>query len=279
MAKYYFVGTLLPTLSFDAPPEISFAELELLLRNNLTTKDFEKTLELRRFYDILNLRNLWLEEPLDPRGELSAYEMGEALVSRGGFPDYVYEFVDRYPKKEDRILQFPFLLAKFFQGSSSLKDPFLRNYLSFERELRLVMTAFRAKKLGRDLSVEFQYENPEEDLIAQLLAQQDAKTFEPPEKYKEIKVLFDKYGDDPLALQKAIDQYRFETVENFVDMADVFSIDRILAYLVQFMIVEKWFELDKEKGIKIVESIARGDTQITSKGNDHHETNDRTRRT
>jgi hypothetical protein len=255
MAKYYFVGTLLPALSFDAPPEMSFEELKVLLRDNLTPRDYEKTLAVRHFYDVLNLRALWREEELDPRGELGAVELNEALVNRVGLPDYVYEFVDRYPKIEDRLHHFPFLLARFFQNAKRVTDPFLQRFLSFERELRLVMTAFRAKKLGRDLSVELQYEDPEEDLIAQLLAQQDAKTYEPPEKYRDLKVLFDKYGDNPLALQKALDQYRFETVESFVDMADTFSIDRILAYIVQYMIVEKWFELDKEKGMQIVNTI------------------------
>jgi hypothetical protein len=265
MAKYYFVGTLLPSLSFDSPPEISFSDLEVLLHDNLTTRDYQKILSVRRFFDILNLRAFWLGEELDLRGELSSNDLEEALVNRAGLPDYVYEFVDRYSKKEDRLHHFPLLLARFFQDSENLNDPFLRSYFSFERELRLVMTAFRAKKLGRDLSVELQYENPEEDLIAQLLAQQDAKSYEPPEKYKELKFLFEKHSDNPLALQKALDDYRFETIDRFVNIADTFSIERILAYFTQFMIVEKWFELNKAKGIQIVDTIV--------KENHHHGTN------
>lgn len=255
MAKYYFVGTYLPSLSFEGPPEMTFGELDLLYRDNLSHRDYEKVLVIRRFYDILNIRSLWKEEELDPRGEMDSLELGEALISRSGLPDYVYDFIDLYPKKEDRIHHFPYLLAKFFQKAENFKDPFVRHYLSFERELRLVMTAFRAKKLERDLSVEFQYENPEEDLIAQLLAQQDAKSYEPPEKYKELKCLFEKHGDHPLALQKALDEYRFETIDSLVDMSDVFSIERMLAYFSQFLIVDKWFEMDKAKGIQIVETI------------------------
>lgn len=255
MAEYYFVGTLLPSLSLGIPPEISIEKLEVLLRDNLTYHDYQKTMVLRRFYDILNLRALFLEEEFDPRGEFSVYEMGEALMNHVGLPDYVFEFIERYPKTEDRLHHFPFLLAKFFQEAENLKDPFLRHYLNFEREMRLVMTAFRAKKLGRDLSVELQYENPEEDLIAQLLAHKDAKTYEPPEKYQDLKVLFDKYGDNPMVLQKALDQYRIEVIEGFVDMADMFSIDHILAYLVQYMIIEKWSQLDKDKGMQIVDKI------------------------
>lgn len=257
MAKYYFIGTLLPPLSFDTPPEINFAQLETLLHDNLTRKDYERTVAIRQIFDILNLRSFWLGEELDPRGELTAIDFEEALINRIGLPGYVYEFVDTHQSLADRIHHFPFLLAKFFQSTENLKDPFLRQYMKFERELRLVMTAFRAKKLGRDLSVELQYEDPEEELIAQLLAQKDAKVYEPPEKYKELKILFEKYGDDPLALQKAIDVYRFETIESFVDMADTFSIERILVYLAQLLIVEKWFEFDKAKGSQIIGTIVK----------------------
>lgn len=256
MTKYYFVGTALPSLSFDTPLEMSFDELNSLLLDNLTVEDYEKTLIIRRLFDILNLRALWLKQDFDARGELTPSEMEEALISGMGLPSYVYEFMDRYPKQEDRIHHFSFLLANFFRHAESLKDPFLRRYLNFERELRLLLTAFRAKKLGRDLSVELQYEDPEEDFIAQLLAQQDARTYEPPEKYQDLKVLFDRSSDNPMLLQRALDEYRFEKVEDFVDMADGFSINRILAYLIQFMLIEKWFELDKEKGNQIVNKIA-----------------------
>jgi len=157
MANDYFVGTFLPPLSFETRPEISLAALDVLLHDQLTTTDYEKTGVIRQFYDILNLRALWLDQELDPQGELNGLELSEALVSRSGLPDDVYEFIDRYPKKEDCIRHFPYLLATFFQRGQHLKDPLLRRYFCFERELRLVMTAFRAHQLGRDLKVELQY--------------------------------------------------------------------------------------------------------------------------
>lgn len=255
MAQYYFVGTLLPALSLESVPEITFGELDRLFRDNLSERDYEKVLAIRRFYDILNIRSFWLEEKLDARGEMDPLELGEAIASRVGIPDYVHEFINRYPKTEDRLHHFPSLLAHFFQSGAKLKDSFLRQYFMFERELRLITTAYRARKLGRNLSTEFQYENPEEDLIAQLLAQQDAINYELPEKYNALIDIFEKYGDQPLALKKALDRYRFETIESFVDMADDFSIERMLAYFCQLLIVEQWVEMDKTKGIQIVEAI------------------------
>lgn len=259
MPNYYYLGTYLPPLSFESSPEISFEEFENLLRENLSLEDYYKTQIIRRMYDILNLKALWMGEELDPRGNLNRVQMEEALVEQSNFKEflYVYDYLAKYETVQERLKHFPWLLAQFYKTSIAEAEGFLRDYLQFEREWRLVFTGFRAKKLGRDLSVELQYEDPEEDLIAQMLAQKDAKDYEPPEKYQELKVLFEKYGDDPLALQRALDEYRFNYIENLVDMSDHFSIERILAYMAQLIIVEKWFELNKNKGMEIVDTIVK----------------------
>jgi len=258
MTKYYFIGTILPSLSFEGEPEISLIEFDRLLRDNLTAKDYTKTRALRRIYDILNLRTWWLGEELDPWGNYNEVELEEAIVSQVGFPQYVYAFLEAHEKKEDRLRFFPSLLAQAFRDEiEAHPSGFVHNYFSFEREWRLVFAGFRAKKLGRDLNVELQYENPEEELIAQMLAQKEAKTFEPPEKYQELKIIFDRYADEPLELEKALDEYRFNYIESLIELSDTFSMDRILAYMSQLMILQKWFALDQEKGLKIVDIIVK----------------------
>lgn len=258
MANYYYVGTALPSLSFDTPPEISLTEFNHLLMDNLTKKDYEKTRLIRGFYDVLNLRSLWLNEDLDLWGNLDENELDEALINLYGLPDYVYDFLEAHPKIDDRLRHFPQLLATFFLRSAKNEPKgFLKDYLNFEREWRLVFTAFRAKKLGRDISVELQYEDLDEDLIAQILAQKDAKTYMPPENYDDLRFIFEKYSDDPLMLQRAIDEYRFNKIDELVGMEDTFSINRILGYMAQLIIVQKWFELDKKKGIQIVDKIVK----------------------
>ena len=46
-----------------------------------------------------------------------------------------------------------------------------------EREIRLILVALRAKKFGRDLLLELQYEDSDTDFIAQMLAQKDAAQY------------------------------------------------------------------------------------------------------
>ncbi|MBA3957628.1 MAG: DUF2764 family protein [Parachlamydiaceae bacterium] len=252
--NYYFVATALPPLQIGVPPEISFEEFETLLQDNLTANDDDKTEVIRRFYDIQNIRAFWKNESLDPRGGLNEIELETALLDQAGFPTYVFDFLNRYDSTKSRLEHFPELVSTYFTAEQKHATGFLQDYLRFEREWRLVFTAFRAKQLGRDLTKELQYEDPDEDLVAQILAQKDSKTFIPPNGFQELQPLFEEHSDDPLALYKALCEYRFSKVEEMLDI-DLFSIDRLLGYMVQLIIVEKWFELDKQKGTEIVNQI------------------------
>jgi hypothetical protein len=238
--RYFYIGTMLPTLTFDQPSEISYTDFLRLLNDNLNRKDYRQTLVIRRMYDLLNIKSLWQREPLSPYGSLDTNEIHEGLLNQVTFSGYVYNFLDRYESTEERLRHFPSLLSDFFRKEIRGTEGILRDYLKFERELRLVLTAFRARKLGRDLSVELQYENPDEDFIAQLLAQKDAKEFDPPEDYEGLKTIFEKSGNDPLMLQRSLDEYRFNFIEGLVDMADLFSMKRVLVFMLELLIVERW---------------------------------------
>lgn len=62
------------------------------------------------------------------------------------------------------------------------------------------------------------------------------------------------FDKDPLKLYQALSKYRFEKVGEMKG-ADNFSINAILAYLVQYIIVDKSFALDDQKGLNKLRSI------------------------
>lgn len=253
--KYYFVSASLPELHIGYPPELTFNEFTRLLKVNLTEEDYDKTVVMRRIFDIQNVRNFLRKEPFDHRSNLDENQLEEAILTRFGLPDYVYDFLDRFDSFEDRMHFFPSLVSAYYRDEiKKAKKGFLLDYLSFEHNWRLVFTGFRAKKLGRDISVELQFEDFNDDIVAQILAQKDSRTYEPPSRFEDLKVIFEKYYETPLELAKILGQYRFDQLREFYQV-DWFSIDRILAYLAQLVIAEKWMELDKEKGLEIVESM------------------------
>ncbi len=259
MGQYYYVGTLFQAYHLKAPAEMTFDEVVYLLKKNMSHTDYEKVKVIRRYYDIENLRRFWKDEEFDPYGNLDENEMEEALLTKNSnLPEYVYEYIEKYDDDEKRIKNFSELMGAYFREEIKKADGFLKQFLEFERDFRLTMVGFRAKERGRDVVQELQFENPYEDIIAQILAQKDAPKFEPPEQFADLKqILMDEKNNSPLHLHKDLLEYRFRKYEEMVGL-DIFSTDRILAYFVEHILTEKWFALNKRRGQDIVEKIVEG---------------------
>lgn len=256
MTNYYFVAALLPPIILGQKPEMSIVELSTLLDVNLKPDDLKKIQILRTLYDIYNLRSMWLGHPIDKRGNLAENELQDALVHQSGLPNFVFDYAEKYEGLQQRLKNFPWLVHQYFEKSIAQSSGFLKKLLSFEREYRLVMVGFRAKQLGVDVSQELQFEDPNDMIVAQILAQKDAKTYDPPEEYQKLKAIFESRFSTPLELQESLFEYRFNKIEEMIE-GETFSIDRILGYVVQLVIAEQWDELNTKEGLKIVDSIVK----------------------
>lgn len=259
MGQYYYAGTIFQAYKLQAPAEISFDDVIRLLKTHLSNSDYEKVKVIRRYFDIENLRRFWNKEEFDPYGNLNVNDLEEALLTKNGnLPQYVYDFLDKYSETEKRLSHFSELLGTYYREEIKNADGFLKQFLEFERDFRLTMVGFRSKALGRDVARELQFENPHEDIIAQILAQKDSPNFEPPEKFADLKaILRDEKNNSPLHLHKDILDYKFSKFEEMVGL-DIFSTDRILAYFVEHIFSERWFALNKKQGQAIVENIVKG---------------------
>lgn len=254
MGNYYFLAPSLPPLELGGRPDITSYILKIRMEENLGKKDLEASRVIRTYIDINNIRALLLEEPIDLRGNLNEKELDEALLLKVVLPEYIFDFLGRYDTASERIKNFSGLLVQFFFEEIPKSEGFLNRYLSFEREWRLVLIGLRAKHLGRDVAKELQFEDFTDPLVAQILAQKDAETYEPPVEYAGLKELFIASGNDPWQQNKSFAEWRFEKIELLVERP-LFSIDWILSYMVQLMIVEDWNELDREKGRMILDTF------------------------
>lgn len=256
MSNYFFVAASLPPLVLGQKPDISFEELKNLLSVNLTKEDLKKTIVLRRFIDLNNIRALLLEQPIDTRGNLSEKELDEALLIRNILPAYVFDFLDQYSLPEDQLKNFSGLLTRFFAEEIPKQKGFLKDYLIFERDWRLVMLGLRAKETRRDVVRELQFEDFSDPIVAQILAQKDAAYFDPPAEFHELKEILESCGSDPWQKYKVFAEWRFRKIEEMVKRP-LFTIDWILAYLARLLIVEDWNELDESRGKLILDDYTR----------------------
>jgi len=256
MTNYYYLAASLPPLTIGEKPEISSEELKMRLKINLTKKDMEKAEVFLRYMDLNNIRSLLLEEPIDSRGNLNEKELDEALLIHNILPQYVFDFLDHYETVNERIKYFPGLLVKYFNEEIPHQEGFLKKYLMFERQYRLVLTALRAKQLHTDIMRELQFEDFSDPLVAQILAQKDAESYEPPSEFIELKELLASCGTDPWLKHKLFAEWRFKKIEELVDRP-LFSIDWILSYMARLMIVEDWLKLDEKEGKMILETYVQ----------------------
>lgn len=254
MANYYFLSASLPSLTLGEKTDLSFSELIARLDINLDRKDIEKVITFRRWIDLNNIRTLYLEDAIDPRGNLSEKELDQALLLQDGLPDYVFDFLNRFESVQERLRFFPGLLAAYFREEIPLQQGFLKRYLEFERAWRLVLLGIKATEQGRDLVEELQFEDMKDPLIIDLLTQRDAITYEPPSEFVSLREKYLACGPDPLQQFKEIAHWRFKHIEELVE-EPLFSIDWILGYMAQLLIVEQWNDLDSEKGEIILEAF------------------------
>ena len=254
MANYYFLATLLPPLKVGTPPKLGSKELKYLLQQELTTKDLTKIATLRRLTDIENMRNIWQGNPLQSGGNYTAKELTERLFSKTGLPDYIVQYLELYDTTETRLEHFPELLHAYFKVESKSKDAFLGPYLTFEWQWRLVFVALRAKDLDRDIKYELRFEDPQDPFIAEIISQNEARTFEPPLPYTGLKALFEARKHAPLELHQALCEWRFDHIKHQISW-QCFSTARILGYIAQLEICERWLELNKKKGQQLLEEM------------------------
>jgi hypothetical protein len=255
MNKYYFLLCSLPSISIGTKPEISFLELENYLKWNLTEADKKILFSFRQYIDIKNLKNLWLEKKIDPRGNLDEKTFHEALLTEDFFPVYVFTYLKKHVSTEEKITYFPVLEIEFFHDQiENFQSPFLLSFFKLERESKLILTALRAKNLKRDITIELAGEDKKDPLVDSILRQKDESLYEPPKEYIQLYNIFLKYQSEPKALYKAFLEYCFQKYEYFSERGP-FTIDQILGYLANLILVEDYYYLNQEKGNSIVDSL------------------------
>lgn len=247
MANYYFLTAYLPPLSFDGDILISFEELLPTLEANLTKQDLEKVAVLRRYIDLKNILAYLSSGNHDMRGNLTAHQIEEAFLLGEGFPSYLTQFLETYEDDKARLKYFPKVFVDFFNYEVKGQSGFLKKYLTFEREYRLVLVAIRARGLKRDLPHELRYEDPEDLLVEQLLQNKDQPDFQVPDEYEDLYKLIGDI-DDPLKVCEFFEQYRFNKLESMFEKG-FFSIDWVLSYLARLLLLEKFRALDEKVGL------------------------------
>ena len=253
---YFFLGSVLPPLKIEEDLEYGFEDLLTLFKDNLSKKDFLQIKKIQAFIDLKNVENLLRKERFDSRGNLNEKELNEALLTESDLPRYLFEFLESHESKHDQITFFSKIYVIFFKEMEEKEKGFLLDYFRFERTYRLLMVGFRCKQLKQDITKQLQFEDFRDPIVAYLIAQKESAHFEFPLEYQKLDQQLKKVKKSPLDQYELLMKYRFNYLQEKIQDFP-FSIDYVLGYFLQFMLIQDWHLLNEQKGHKHLNEIVR----------------------
>jgi hypothetical protein len=153
--------------------------------------------------------------------------------------EVIAEIRSQCSKKDNALIDFLLegynqetLGRDFYLKAISHHDRFIREYFAFDLDLRNAKVRYINRALGRA---------PMQDIVV-LDRSEDAQQ---PEPDPEMDAVF--VADDLIKREKQIDDFIWEKVDNLTLM-ELFTMDRILAFIVKLRIIDRWSKLDPQKG-------------------------------
>ena len=138
--------------------------------------------------------------------------------------------------------------AEFYDKANKSKNRFICEYFDFDARLRNIKVQYLAKRLGKKAE-DYTLEVPEAD-------------FEEEKQIQEILA-----DADFVEREQKMDELKWEKASDIARM-DYFNMNAILAFLVKAKTVQRWAELDPEKGTemfnKLVEEVRKQKTEDRS---------------
>ena len=127
--------------------------------------------------------------------------------------------------------------ADFYAKAAESKNRFIREYFDFDGRLRNMKVNYLAKRLGKN-GEDFMVELPEAD-------------------FDEEKQIQDILADaDFVQREQKMDELKWEKASDIARM-DYFNMNAILAFLVKAKTVQRWAELDAEKGQEMFQKLVK----------------------
>ena len=127
--------------------------------------------------------------------------------------------------------------ADFYAKAAESKNSFIREYFDFDGRLRNMKVAYLAKRLGKQ-GDDYFVGMPEAD-------------FEEESQIKEILA-----NADFVLREQKIDELKWEKASDIARL-DYFNMNTILAFLAKAKTVQRWAELDKEKGEEMFRKLVK----------------------
>lgn len=265
--NYHCLVAGLPDLMIgDKKLPLSGAEFKDYLEEELHASDFELVKLLYYPFDHNNILDAIYKtnkEEFDKRGVFDQKEI-ELLIDKkelelGGstsFPTYILDSVREIILGEDdvdRASADKMLMSKYFELLGINSNLFLKGYGDFEKVNRNLFVALN----GRKFEVDFEDELIGEGDMIDALIKNRSRDFGLAAEIDNLDSLIQTFEqNDILERETKLDTIKWSYIDE-ITFFEYFTINRILAFVVKLLIVERWFMLDEERGKKLFRQLLK----------------------
>lgn len=248
--KYYFLASTLPDIQRD-DLKVRFSLEELLgERFHIPEPDWKEIELVLLGRDILILEKLLSGKTVSIGHSLFPLEFWQDQIkSPKEGPEFVLDFLRSADLQSVGFKEIDRLYAAYFEyvlGATA--NAFVREYLTFQQNLRNLLAALRARQKGLDPS---EYLIGEGEIV-QILSSSTAEDFGLSLEFSWIESLAK--AETPHERQAMVDQIQWDYLDEHAG-PDPFDFRVILAYLLKLEILERQLALSEDKGMEKVRRL------------------------
>ncbi len=262
--NYYCLVAGFPDLiPDDKKLHFSSVELRNYLREELHPADFELVKLFYLPWDHENLINLLFENEFDwdDRGNYSREEMEHfvdkkqfELIDTEVFPSYFVDFIELFHDDEEefpKIAAVKFLTEGWYKTLAETGNDFLAEFGEFKQNMANIMLALN----GRKHEIPFEEAIIGDDEVTHALKRSRARDFGLANEINDIESIVQIFDiENILERELKLDNHTWQFIDE-ITFFNYFSIEKVLGFVQKVFIVERWFELDKEKGQQIFNQL------------------------
>lgn len=255
--NYYCLIAGLPDILIDQKKiPFSLIELKQELQYQLHPKDYQLVEYLFLPYDNINFLNILQkkEAEFNPLGNYSESFFMDEIKEPENLPAYMKKFLEAYrdenPIHPNLSLENQ-LTWLYFDYMLEQKNDFLRDIFTIIRDINNIFAIYNARKFG--LNIENQMIGNYE--LTEAAKKTTSKDFGLASEITPIDEIIGIYeNNDILEQEMSIDLLKWRHMNN-LNTFNYFTIEFILAYVLEFIIVERWSNLDTDQSKKTFRKI------------------------
>ncbi|WP_372934321.1 DUF2764 family protein [Mariniphaga sediminis] len=262
--NYYCLVAGLPDLIPD-DKKLHFSSVELrdYLREELHASDFELVKLFYLPWDHENLINLLFggEFEWDERGNYTRESLEQLvdkkqfeLIDTSAFPSYFSDFIEFYHDDEEEfptVATVKFLTERWYKTLTGSGNEFVAAFAEYKQNMANIMLALN----GRKHNIPFEDAIIGDDEVSHALKKSRSRDFGLSNEINDIESIVQIFEiENILDRELKLDNHLWHILDE-ITFFNYFTIEKVLAFVQKLFIVERWFELDKEKGQQIFNQL------------------------